>query len=374
MQLTSLRLEGVRNLLTKHLNFHPSINLFLGSNGSGKTSLLEAINILSLGRSFWSHELKSVINHNAHKLTCYGEILLDNTHFSLGIEKKKNSTLLCQCKGQSSISLAKFMGNLVVQSITPDSFYLLSAGPEVRRKFIDLGVFHVEHQFVNASIRYKKLLKQRNAALKQYNASHLINPWSEQIIAAADVINEKRQIYLDGFIPVLQKVTGIFLPNLSIQHEYFCGWKKELSFSDALSKALEKDLKFKTTTVGPHRADIKLTTSGFPVQQVLSRGQQKMLVCALILAQSLYLFEKKRIKSIFIIDDLSSELDQTNLKLILNWLFELEHQVFLTSLEASVWTALYPDLSCQMFHVKHGNITETEKDKSNLIHDIRDMA
>jgi len=357
MQLTSLRVEGVRNLLTQKLNFHPAINLFLGSNGSGKTSLLEAINILSLGRSFRSHELKSVINNHSPKLICYGDVLLNDSSFSLGIEKRKGATLLCQCKGQSGVSLASFIGHLAVQSITPDSFCLLSAGPEVRRRFIDLGVFHVEHQFAKASIQYKKLLKHRNAALKQYNASQLIEPWDKQMALVADIISKKRKLYLDEFLPVLQKVVKIFLPELSIQQEYFCGWKKELPFFEALANARDRDLRYKTTTVGPHRADIKITTFGLPVQQVLSRGQQKMLVCALILAQSLYLLEKKGTKSIFLIDDLPSELDYKNLKLILDWIFELQHQVFLTSVESSVWNTLYSELPCQKFHVEHGEIT-----------------
>tara|TARA_R110002110_G_scaffold65206_5_gene180073 strand:+ start:13425 stop:14534 length:1110 start_codon:yes stop_codon:yes gene_type:complete len=366
MQLTSLQLGGVRNLFTSKLRFHPAINLIFGPNGSGKTSILEAINLLSLGRSFRTHELQSVINHNENALVCYGEVSLGAKVFSLGVEKKKNSSLLCQHKGQTGIPLSNFMGNLALQSITPDSFNLLSAGPEVRRKFIDLGVFHVEHQFVDISMRYKKLLKHRNAALKQPNAASLLPPWDNQIISVAEELHNKRYSYLQGFIPVFQEVADILLPEISIHHQYYSGWKKGQSFYDALHGAKERDLKFKVTTVGPHRADIKLTSLGFSAHQVLSRGQQKLLVCALILAQSLYLFKQKRTKSVFIIDDLASELDRDNLKIILDWLFDLGHQVFLTSVDRAIWTSLYPDLSCQMFHVEQGEIIEEACEKTEL--------
>lgn len=360
MQLSLLRCEGVRNLKSTQLNFHPAINIILGPNGSGKTSLLEAIHLLSLARSFKSKDLQSVITYQQPRLTCFGKIQHENQVFTVGVEKQRNSSVLCQLKGRSGVPITEFIGHLAINCITPDSFQLLTAGPEKRRRFLDLGVFHVEHRFITLSVRYKKILKQRNALLKQasFSAStQNLKYWDEQLVSVADELSRLRKEYFSEFSGIFSKILQEFLPNLSIDCRLYSGWAKGLTFADALKGALEQDLRLRTTSVGPHRADIRLFSSGFAVQNVLSRGQQKLLVCAMILAQSLVLLEKRNTRSIFLIDDLSSELDFINLRKVLDWLHGLKHQLFLTSVDAHVWQEIYQDISCNMFHVEHGVLT-----------------
>lgn len=358
MQLSLLRLEGIRNLKSAQLEFHSDTNIILGLNGSGKTTLLEAIYLLSLGRSFKSKELHSVISYDQNRLTCFGKVTCSEQAFALGIEKKRNIPLLCQLKGKTGLPITEFIGHLAIQSITPDSFMLLNAGPEQRRKFLDLGVFHVEPNYINTSMRYKKLLRHRNALLKQPNCSSQLKHWDESFIQAAEALNQKRTEYFDGYMPVFSSILDEFLPIPNIQSKLSKGWRSEMSFADALSDSRDQDLRFKTTNVGPHRADIKLTTSGYPVQQVLSRGQQKLLVCALILSQSVYLFQQKGIRCVFLLDDLASELDSENLSKVLCWLHERKHQVFITSVDKGTWAELYENTPSKLFHVEQGLIYE----------------
>lgn len=358
MQLSLLRLEGIRNLKSTQLDFHSDTNIILGPNGSGKTSLLEAIYLLSLGRSFKSKELQSVISYDQNHLTCFGKVSGAEHTFVLGIEKKRNIPLLCQLKGKTGLPITEFIGHLALQSITPDSFMLLNAGPEQRRKFLDLGVFHVEPNYINTSMRYKKLLKQRNALLKQSNCSSQLKHWDESFVRAAEALNQKRTEYFEGFMPVFSSILDEFLPTPHIQSKLSKGWRSEMSFADALCHSKGQDLRFKTTNVGPHRGDIKLTTSGYAVQQVLSRGQQKLLVCALILAQSVYLFQQKGIRCVYLLDDLASELDSANLNKVLCWLRERQHQVFITSVDKGGWAKLYENTPSKVFHVEQGLIKE----------------
>ena len=356
MRLHCLRAEGFRNLQDINLKPHPSFNLIIGPNGSGKTSLLEAINVLSLGRSFRTRELQPVITYQKSRLVCYAEVVAQGKMFPLGVEKRVNEPITLQAKGTNGLAMSEYMGHLAVQIITPDSFSLLTTGPETRRRFVDLGVFHVKHSFIAQSMRFKKLLKQRNAALKQQASPMVIKAIDEGFVDAAEAIATMREQYLDEYIPIFNGVLRHFLPNLSFKYEYVSGWGRALSFRDALNKAIEQDSRYRSTTVGPHRADLKFSVEGFPAQQILSRGQQKLFVCALILAQSIYLSTKIGTKSIFLIDDLASELDKHNLALILNWLLELEHQIFMTSVEEDIWADICQTATHQMFHVKHGSV------------------
>lgn len=358
MRLHCLRAEGVRNLQDVNLKPHPSFNLIVGPNGSGKTSLLEIVNVLSLGRSFRTRELQPVITYQAPRLVCYAEIFSQDKTFPLGIEKRVGEPLSLQAKGINMLSLSDYMGHLAVQVITPDSFHLLTTGPEIRRRFVDLGVFHVKHLFLTQSLRFKKLLKQRNAALKQQAPPMLLKAIDEGFISAAEQVSSMRAEYLNEYIPVFHEVLSHFLPDLSFRCDYTQGWDSgAFNFAEALKKAMGQDLRYRSTTVGPHRADLKFSIEGFPAQQILSRGQQKLFVCALILAQSIYLSIKTKVKSVFLIDDLASELDKYNLARMVNWLLEKEHQIFVTSVEEEAWGELLQNnVAHKVFHVKHGRI------------------
>ncbi len=358
MHLQRLRAEGFRNLEDINFKPHPSCNIIVGANGSGKTSLLEAIHVLSLGRSFRTRELQPVINHQKTRLVCYAEVAEKDKLFPLGVEKRAAEALILQARGETGVKLTDFIANMPVQIITPDSFDLLTTGPEIRRRFIDLGVFHVEHSFVGLSMRFKKGLKQRNAALKQQASPQVIRALDEGFVFSAEAISTMRQHYLSEYIPIFYDILAIFLPNLCIQYEYVSGWAQnsEGGYAEALKKTLEQDYRYRSTSVGPHRADLKFSVAGFPAQHILSRGQQKLFVSALILAQSVYLSQQTAAKSIFLIDDLASELDKYNLSLILNWLLEREHQVFITSVEEDIWSDLCDGAAHEMFHVKHGRV------------------
>lgn len=357
MRLHCLRAEGFRNL--KDLNIKPnaSLNLIIGPNGSGKTSILEAIYVLALGRSFRTRDLQPVVTHQRNRLICYAEVEAQSGKFSMGAEKREGMPLILQANGQTNLKLTEFIGHLAAQVITPDSFSLLTDGPETRRRFIDLGVFHVKHSFIEQSLRYKRLLKHRNAALKQQSSSMIIRAIDEGFAHVALLLSSMRQFYLDSYIPVFKDVLSYFLPDISFKCTYYQGWNQQVEFSDALRASLEQDLRYRSTQVGPHRADLKFEIDGYPAQHILSRGQQKLFVSAMILAQAIHLSQINHIKTIFLIDDLASELDKHNLSLVLNWLLELGHQIFLTSVEEDIWEDLCQGRAYEMFHVKHGKVT-----------------
>lgn len=359
MYLTRLNIHSLRNLHEVTLFPHPQFNFFFGSNGSGKTSLLEGIHLLAVGRSFRSRQIQTLITHQKNTLACFGEMHdVHGIKTSLGIEKNRQGEVRCKVAGESCERLSVFASLLPLQLITPETFKLLVAGPEERRKFLDWGVFHVEHTFSGLCQRYQRLLKQRNAALKQSKSakSSSLQVWEKELAAVGEKITVHRQAHLVALKPFLEEARLALLPSHPIQFGYAQGWPAGKTLEAALFDAASQDERWGYTSVGPHRAEVEVNLEGFAAHQVLSRGQQKLLVCALHLAQAQQLFAATGKKCIYLIDDLASELDSANRARLLSLLAAQQHQVFLTGVDAQGWQAVCEQFGGEMFHVEQGQI------------------
>ena len=146
MSLSRISVTGIRNLQPVTLNPSPRVNILYGDNGSGKTSLLEAIHLLGMARSFRSTRLTPVISHDQSNCTVFGLVEMVNGQSSaLGISRDRNGEARIRINGQSVRSATELAEALPLQLINPDSFRLLEGAPKLRRQFLDWGVFHVEH-------------------------------------------------------------------------------------------------------------------------------------------------------------------------------------------------------------------------------------
>lgn len=358
MQLSRLHIHAVRNLQEVILHLHPQFNIFTGSNGSGKTSALEAVHLLGVGRSFRSRQIHSIISYQQDVLACFGEVIdAQGVRIAMGIEKHRQGEVVCKVRGEICARISDFATVLPLQLMTPDVFKLLQAGAEERRKLLDWGVFHVEPRFGQVCQRYQRLLKQRNAGLKQALGPQLV-AWDHELAQMGEELACYRQNYLQSLNPYLIKVQEKLLPqSLPIEVRYEAGWNTALSLAQALQNALRQDSRYGYTSVGPHRADILMTLEGFPVGQVLSRGQQKLWISALYLAQAEHLAMVHGKRCLYLLDDLTSELDAQNQQRLLSLLDEQGHQVLLTGVTAKDWQDYIPKERRKMFHVEQGAFT-----------------
>lgn len=358
MQLNRLHIHFVRNLQESVLHFHPQFNIFTGQNGSGKTSVLEAIHLLGVGRSFRSRQVHSVIRYQEDVLACFGEVVnAQGDKIALGIEKNRQGEVICKVRGEVCSRLAEFAQVLPLQLMTPDVFRLLQAGSDERRKFLDWGVFHVEPAFGQVCQRYQRLLKQRNAALKHSQGRERM-AWDHELVLMGEQLANYRQQYLNSLLPTLARVQQKLLPEaLPIVTSYEAGWDTSVSLEQALGAALRQDQRLGYTSKGPHRADLLMTLEGFPLGQVLSRGQQKLWIAALYLAQAAHLAQVHGKRCLYLLDDLTSELDKDNQQRLLSLLIEQGHQVFLTGVSAKEWQDAIPTNLRSMFHVEQGALT-----------------
>lgn len=349
MPLCRLEIERFRCLSSANLEFAPTCNLITGANGSGKTSLLEAIFFLGSGRSFRSVGNDVLVQSSYEDFVIVGAVQDDfDSEVNMGINWSPSERQL-RVSGREVNSFSEFALRFPVQAIDPDVHKLIEDGPKRRRQFIDWGVFHVEHSFKDTWRRYNRALKQRNSTLSS-KASSRADIWNGELANQGTLIDQCRRRYLESLTPFIKKV-GLSLLQDEVTIEYFQGWKRNLTFIEALQESQQSDLKRGVTTVGPHRADMLLKIGGETAKEKISRGQQKMLACTLILAQQAHKAAQSTPFPSLLLDDPAAELDVDNLHRLLQVVSELPVQLFVTALSLAGLEQLRHS---KRFHIEGG--------------------
>lgn len=362
MHIERLEISGVRNLETVRLRDLDKRNIFFGDNGSGKTSLLESIHVLGLGRSFRTRLFKSVIQNEKEDCVVFCSAYESNNagRYPVGVRRSRQSVPEVRVQGRDVASLAELAALFPLQLINSDAFTLLEGPPRVRRQFLDWGVFHVEHGFHAAWRGAKRCLKHRNSLLRHGKmAAQDLRLWTRELTMAAECVDDYRQAYAVEFIRVFDALVGDLTGMTGQKVEYWRGWPNDLSLEQALDASLERDKQRGFTTIGPHKADMRITKDDRLASEYLSRGQEKLLICALKLAQAAVFEELTGRKCIFLIDDLPAELDVHHRRVLCHYLEELDCQVFITCIDrvdlANQWRS---PKSIKWFHVEHGEIKQ----------------
>lgn len=364
IHLTHLKADNFRNLTEFEINPSPSFNILYGDNGSGKTSCLEAIYYLSLGRSFRSRLAHRIITHDKPNLSLCAQLQSQNRSINLGIERHQNAKSKIRINGEDSNTTAALAEALPLQLIDSNSDHLLVGGPKPRRQFIDWGVFHVERAFLSIWQDYVRALKQRNAALKQQAPLPQINLWNEILSRAGAEIDVYRQRYLQELMPVFLEIWQNLMGGNDIQVTYTRGWPKDKPLGECLNESSVRDAQLGYTYFGIHRADLSLSSNKIPAQDLLSRGQQKLLVYALRLSQGKLLQQQTGKTCIYLIDDLSTELDQDKRERAASVLAKLGAQVFVTGVFENDLKDMLSLEGSKLFHVEHGRITSKQASSS----------
>lgn len=373
LYISSLRVDGFRNLVGSDLIFSPGLNWFFGSNGSGKTSVLEAIYHLGYGRSFRSSEAKKVIAEGEKEFVVFAKVVhsVANERVKLGLVKAATSNPVLRVNGFDVRGYAEFVKFCPIQLFSPDSASRLLGSPSARRMCFDWLLFHVEHQFGSLASRYRKVIKQRNSLLR--SNSGRISPamdreliyWNEQVCNLASKINSVRESYFELFNSQLKEelaAFGLDASNLSLA--YYSGWPNGLSIEKSLADSYHKDVKLCVTSCGAHKADIRIQVGTRSVLDVWSNGMLRMLTCAVQLTLCKLLFSLAGKASICLVDDLTAELDSVNQAMLLRRLYDTDFQIFITQISkvdgafASFYDSTSEQKKGKMFHVKQGSITE----------------
>lgn len=360
MSLTRLHIETFRNIDTASLQLGSGINLIYGHNGSGKTSILEAVYFLGMGRSFRSHLSQRVIQNNQQKLTLFANLTSDSRDYKIGFRRLRSGESEVKINGDRVKRLATLAETLPIQVITPESFSLLFEGPKSRRQFIDWGAFHSDPSFYHAWANAKRILKQRNQLLKNQSSYEQIQFWDKELVRYAQTVTDIRKQYVDSLNERLKGIIEEFLPQINVKVSFTRGWDSKTDYQQLLQTQYSRDLAAGHTSSGPHKADLRLRVGTLPVQDALSRGQLKLLVCALRIAQGKLLKQQIDKNSIYLVDDLPSELDAKHRQLLLQQLTDTGAQILVTAIEPAAIVDSLNTPPTKVFHVEHGRVTVIE--------------
>ena len=339
----------MRNIANAQLVVSDAINLIHGKNGSGKTTILEALYMIARGRSFRGARAAPVIKSGEKELHLFSEFHAGEITHKIGIRKTTSETEI-RLDGQNIKRLSQVAAAIPLQIITPQTYQILDRGPEFRRKFIEWGVFHVEHLYSELLRRYLRALSQRNAALKTNQV--MARAWDKELTELGEQINSRRVAYLNLLTTYFEEELIALLGDLQLQVNWKRGWQEDISFAEALEHSFQKDCEKRYTTYGPHRADLEFKVDNIPISQFASRGQQKLVITALSLAQMRVTIQQTGKKPVMLIDDLAAELDRDNRTIVFDRLREMGSQVFLTTTDAD----LLEGQADKMFHVEHGAV------------------
>ncbi|MGK0371283.1 MAG: DNA replication and repair protein RecF [Glaciecola sp.] len=363
MHIIKVRLENFRNFSAVDFSPHKNLNVIYGDNGAGKSSLLEAIHVLGFGRSFRTSKPDSFISDKQTCAAGFCEFVNEVESSKLGFTRSKQDGYLFSLDGEKTKKIADIARLLPVQIFTPQSSDLILGPPLGRRRYLDWLLFHVEHQFQSLNGRYTNCLNQRNALLKQFDFSQAEefkkqDVWLNQLAELGESITTLRETYISRLNSEISSLYSKFSPELNVVLRYTNGWERSNSLKDSISNKVERDLFKGATSSGPHKADLQFMIDNKNAAEFMSRGQLRLLVSLLLLAEVKLLKELTGKQSVFLVDDISAELDEKTREKFITTVLEQDTQVFVTAIEKQQMSFVQTYNNKKVFHVKQNRVIE----------------
>lgn len=362
MRVDKVKAQNFRNI--KDIEFEPcsEVNIIHGENAQGKTNLIELMWLFTGCRSFRATKDTEYINFNSDfsnlEIDFFGNDREQNAKISIS-EKRK-----AELNGVSLSSVRKLSGEFLAVVFAPSHLSLVKEGPSQRRKFLDIALCQLKPRYVSALSKYNRAILQRNALLKDitYHSELLdtLEIWDDKISTLGAVVTSERLKYINKLEPIAEEIYD----GLSNGKEKMCveyssfeslGGTTEREIKSELllelNKTRKQDILTGTTSVGPHRDDLKLTIDGLIARSFGSQGQQKSCALSLKLAESQIIHQITGQQPVALLDDVMSELDNTRQDYILNHIHG--KQVFITCCEPST---LLKMSGGKAFEIKDGSL------------------
>jgi len=385
MSLKWLEASHFRNLTHMSIDLDPGLNVIFGANGSGKTSVLEAGYFLSTARSFRDAVIGTVIQRGAGACILRGKAELGRLEHHVGITRDLEGNREIKINSEITKRSSELARLLPTQVLGPHSVDILLGSPSLRRRFLNWGLFHVKPgpagfaggtagmSFSDFSVKWEeanRCLRQRNLLLRRHAQSpgsrnqRELETWSNLLANHANQIDQQRTQYVDLYRPLFAEVVGKLAGIEGVRFDYYRGWNREADLRDIYLKESDLEKKRGFTQKGFQRADVRITVCGQPAAKVCSRGELKLLVWAMVLAQGALAAEIGKAGgsggTLYLVDDLASELDAQHRKRVCKFLLETGQQVLLTGVDEKTLLAACDNQYGRLFHVKHGQVEVQE--------------
>jgi len=347
MRIRSLRIDSFRNLASVSLDAGERINWLHGLNGAGKTSVLEAIHVLGRGRSFRTTRMSVLTRDGEDRFRIVAET--DDPEHRLGLERT-GTEWTGRIDRQPCRKMSEFAQALPLVLIDPENHLLVEGGPALRRSYLDWGLFHVEPSYLADWQRYRRLLRQRNAALRDRADSAVMAALEAPMASAAACVERHREDYilrLRAHVEELESQLEFQLPALELAYQPSA--VKAEDYLNLWSEHRVRDLEQGFTREGPHRGELAIRSNARRAAPRFSRGQMKLAALVLKLAQMRLAGDVGR-QPILLLDDPVSELDAHHLERLMSWIATQTHQTWITAVEPPA------TLPARRFHVEQGKI------------------
>jgi DNA replication and repair protein RecF len=340
MHLKTLNLINYKNFKNQTFEFNSKVNCFVGSNGVGKTNILDAIYHLSFGKSYFNPIASQNIKHGEDFFVVDGRYSKDLKEEKIIVSLKKGGKKVIKRNSKSYNRFSDHIGLLPLVIISPVDRDLITEGSDLRRKFIDGVISQNDKIYLDQIIRYNKILFQRNSLLKQFYLSRTfdhdtIEIYDEQLSKIGNLIFNKRKEFLELFSPIFFEKYSIISNNKEKVNLNYKSQLKNHRLQDLLISNIEKDKVLQYTSAGTHKDDIEFLIGNYPIKKFGSQGQQKSFLIALKLAQYEVLKAKSGNSPILLLDDIFDKLDSERVKQIIKMVNDSNFgQLFISDTDA----------------------------------------
>ena len=322
MTLKHLSILNYKNIEEAELDFSPGLNCVIGCNGEGKTNLLDAIRFLSLCKSLGVTQDSLCIRHEQDFFMLKGQYECeDDTLEEIQCSLKRGQKKIMRRQGKPYKRLAEHIGLIPIVLVSPSDGLLIAGGSEERRRFIDVVISQMDLPYLDSLTRYNKALLHRNALLKMEPPcdTEILSLWEEQMAIEGEFIYQRRQKYIDEFIPIFQRYYNLIAQDheqVSLSYISHC---QRGPLLEVIQRDRYKDLAVGYSLHGIHRDDLEMLINGYPIKREGSQGQNKTMLVALKLAQYDFLHHTGTgTRPILLLDDIFDRLDAQRVERIVN--------------------------------------------------------
>ncbi|MDD3761919.1 MAG: DNA replication/repair protein RecF [Nevskiales bacterium] len=353
MRLLQLKADNFRLFSELSLSLHDRLNFFFGPNAAGKTTLLETMFALGRGKSFRGSSSAELAGAGGRHWTVFARVEREAGVTGTQAIEWRESALRARVDGRPAQGV-EFVRRMPVQVLEPGMHRVLQDGPTYRRGFMDWGVFHVEQSFIGVWQRYRRALQQRNSALRNGASSREIAVWEPELAETGEQLQAMRSRHVAALQAALPAQLSQLLDEGEWSLDLRAGWGESESLAEALALHRERDRRSGVTQFGPHRAELRIKAGQHGVKNRISRGQQKLLIAALLLSQCDVIRAHCGWSPVLLVDDFAAELADRYQQSLLAALAAYPGQVHVTAFGPSGVLAALPD--CGMFHVERGRV------------------
>lgn len=340
MILQKLSLLNYKNFEARDFEFDPKINCFVGKNGVGKTNVLDAIYHLSFGKSYFNPVTTQNIRHGEDFFVIDGIYEKSGRTEKIVVSAKKGQKKIIKRNGKAYEKFSEHIGFLPLVIISPSDRDLIIEGSDTRRKFIDGVISQGDSQYLQALLKYNKVLVQRNSLLKYFAINHTFNKdtleiYNGQLTEYATVIFNRRSAFLKEFLPIFLKRYNAISNGREEVDLVYRSQLLDKDLTTLLEENLQKDKITQYTNFGIHKDDLLFEIAGHPIKKFGSQGQQKSFLIALKLAQFDFIKAHNKVNPILLLDDIFDKLDEDRVAQIIT-LVDNENfgQLFITDTHA----------------------------------------